>query len=142
MKFFSILVIAAGILLGGAAPGAAQPPAAVARIVTVWLKLAGDPVGVVRSRAPGRRLSPEAEKALVAQLRAKQNALIPSIEANGGKVLGTTQYSMNAIKVAVPSDSLDSFRKLSGVIAILPVHLSKMDVAAPRSEERRVGKEC
>jgi len=136
LKSWSIPILAAGVLLGAAAHAAAQPPATADRIVTVWLKLADDPVAVVRSRAPGRRLSPEAEKTLVAQLRAKQNALIPSIEGNGGKVLTTTQYSMNAIKVAVPSDNLDAFRKLSGVVAILPVHLSKLDVATPNQRPK------
>ncbi len=136
LKSWSIPILAAGVLLGAAAHAAAQPPATADRIVTVWLKLADDPVAVVRSRAPGRRLSPQAEKTLVAQLRAKQNALIPSIEGNGGKVLTTTQYSMNAIKVAVPSDNLDAFRKLSGVVAILPVHLSKLDVATPNQRPK------
>ena len=85
LKSWSIPILAAGVLLGAAAHAAAQLPATADRIVTVWLKLADDPVAIVRSRAPGRRLSPEAEKTLVAQLRSKQQALIPSIEANGGK---------------------------------------------------------
>jgi hypothetical protein len=124
-------LLAAGVLLGAAAHPAAQPPATADRIVTVWLKLADDPVAIVRSRAPGRRLSPEAEKTLVAQLRAKQEALIPSIEANGGTVLGTTQYSMNAVKVAAPSNRLETLRKLMGVVAVLPAPASKRDVAPP-----------
>ena len=132
LKSWSIPILAAGVLLGAAAHAAAQSPATADRIVTVWLKLADDPVAIVRSRAPGRLLSPEAEKTLVAQLRSKQQALIPSIEANGGKVVGTTQYSMNAIKVAAPSNRLETLRKLTGVAAVLPAPISRPDVA-PRN---------
>lgn len=124
MKFWPIPLLATAVLLG-ATHAAAQSPAAADRIVTVWLKLADDPVAVVRARAPGRRLSPDAEKTLVAQLRARQDELVPAIEANGGKVVATTQYSMNAIKVRVLSSRLDALRKLNRVVAVLPAPVSK-----------------
>ena len=92
------------------------------KTVTVFLKLADDPVAVVRSRQPGRQLGADEERALVLSLRRKQDALVPLIQAQGGTVLARVQYAMNAIKVQAPASRLESLSRLPGVIAV--VHLS------------------
>jgi minor extracellular serine protease Vpr len=88
------------------------------RLVTVMLTLAGDPVAVARSRAPGRRLTKDDEKALADNLRRKQDALDPAIEALGGTVLSKVQYALNAVKVRVPANQLDALARLPGVVAV------------------------
>jgi minor extracellular serine protease Vpr len=97
--------------------------------VTVVLQLAGDPVGVVRGRAPGKSLTPANEQAIATRLRSQQSALVPLIQANGAKVLARLQYAINGIKIRTTSDKIPALSHLPGVIAVKPVLIHTLDNA-------------
>ena len=93
---------------------AAQP-------LTVILKMAGDPVAVVRGRAPGKQI-PESERRSIAEnLRRQQDAISPTIEAMGGTVVAKLQHAVNGIKVRATSAQLASMATLPGVVGMKPV---------------------
>jgi minor extracellular serine protease Vpr len=96
---------------------------------TVVLKLADDPVAVVRSRTPGKQISEAEQKAIESDLRAKQDAIAPTIEAMGGKVLAKFQNAINGIKVQATPGQIASFAKLPGVVAIRGVQTYHLDNA-------------
>jgi minor extracellular serine protease Vpr len=89
--------------------------------LTVVLKLADDPVAVVRSRAPGKHLSDADREALEDGLRRQQDALVPTIETMGGEVLAKFQDAVNGIKVRATPDRLLALASLPGVVAVKPV---------------------
>src|SRR6266852_6925198 len=93
---------------------AAQP-------LTVILKMAGDPVAVVRGRAPGKQI-PESERRSIADgLRRQQDSISPTIEAMGGTVMAKLQHAVNGIKVRATPAQLASMATLPGVVGIKPV---------------------
>jgi minor extracellular serine protease Vpr len=96
---------------------------------TVVLKMADDPVAVVRSRMPGKQITETDREAIESNLRAKQDAIAPTIEAMGGKVLAKFQNAINGIKVQATPDQIASFAKLSGIVAIKGVHTYHLDNA-------------
>src|SRR5207253_4353956 len=55
-------------------------------LVTAILKLPGDPVAVVKSQMPDMQLSAAQKQAIKADLKARQDALIPTIESLGGQI--------------------------------------------------------
>src|SRR5207302_6465268 len=78
---------------------------------TVVLKMIGDPVAVLRSRAPAKQLVPGQRESIELDLRSKQDALVPTIEKMGGTVLAQFQHAINGIKVrGTPSRSASSPR--------------------------------
>src|SRR5260221_1181546 len=97
---------------------AAQP-------VTVFLKMAGDPVAVVRSRAPGKQLSAPERRSIAASLRQEQDKITPMIEGMGGTVVAKLQHAINGIKVRATRDQLASMATLPGVVGIKPVLIYK-----------------
>jgi minor extracellular serine protease Vpr len=103
----------------------AVPP--LAGSVTVVLKLAGDPVAVVRSRAPGKQISDGEQRSIEDQLRGDQDALHGLIEANGGTVLAKFQNAINGIKVQVPAEKLIAVATLPGVVGVKPVATYTLD---------------
>jgi subtilisin family serine protease len=96
---------------------------------TVVLKLADDPVAVVRSRTPGKQISEAEQRAIESDLRAKQDAIASTVEAMGGKVLGKFQNAINGIKVQATPDQIASFAKLPGLVAVKGVHTYHLDNA-------------
>ena len=89
--------------------------------LTVVLKMAGDPVAVVRGRAPGKQI-PESERRSIAEsLRRQQDAISPTIEAMGGIVIAKMQHAVNGIKVRATPAQLASMATLPGVVGIKPV---------------------
>jgi subtilisin family serine protease len=91
------------------------------RLRTVVLKMTGDPVAVVRSRMPGKQLAEADRLAIQTTLRSQQDALVPAIEAMGGKVLATFQHAINGIKVQGTPDQIKSFAGLPGVVQVKEV---------------------
>src|SRR5882672_4454142 len=93
--------------------------------VTVFLKMAGDPVAVVRSRAPGKQISEPERRSIADNLRREQDAITPAIEAMGGTVVAKLQHAINGIKVRATRDQLASLATLPGVVGIKPVLIYK-----------------
>ena len=93
--------------------------------VTVFLKMAGDPVAVVRSRAPGKQLSEPERRSITASLRQEQDKIAPMIEAMGGTVVAKLQHAINGIKVRATRDQLASMATLPGVVGSKPVLIYK-----------------
>src|SRR6266480_1280764 len=93
--------------------------------VTVFLKMAGDPVAVVRSRAPGKQISEPERRSIADSLRREQDAITSAIEAMGGTVVTKLQHAINGIKVRATRDQLASMATLPGVVGIKPVLIYK-----------------
>ena len=96
---------------------------------TVVLKMEGDPVAVVRSRMPGKQIAETDRQAIERDLRARQDAIAPTIEAMGGKVLAKFQHAINGIKVRATPDQIASFATLPGVVAVKGVRTYHLDNA-------------
>ncbi len=95
----------------------------------VVLELAGEPIAVVRGRAPGKHVPVASEKAIARQLRTKQDALVPLIQAHGAKVLSKLQYALNGIKVLTTEDQIPALSRLPGVVAVRRVQIHTLDNA-------------
>jgi minor extracellular serine protease Vpr len=85
---------------------------------TVVLKMAGDPVAVVRSRTPGKQLAEAQRQSIERDLRSRQDAIVPSIQRMGGTVLGQFQHAINGIKVHGSPEQIRSFAALPGVVEV------------------------
>jgi minor extracellular serine protease Vpr len=105
-------------------PAALDP----ARETTVVVELTGSPVAVHEAGAlrQGTRLSALGQTALRAGLRARQNALLPSLTAMGARVLGQYQDAYNGIKIRVPARDLARIGALPGVQAVVPVPVYRL----------------
>jgi minor extracellular serine protease Vpr len=99
------------------------------RLQTVVLKMAGDPVAVVRSRMPGKQLAESDRLAIQKTLRSQQDAIVPAIEAMGGKVLAHFQHAINGIKVQGTPDQIKSFAQLPGVVQVKQVRTYSLNNA-------------
>ncbi len=97
--------------------------------LTVFLKLAGDPVAVARARMPGKRLPIATEQSIVRSRRSQQDALTPLIQANGVKILAKLQYAFNGIKVRGTPEQIAQLAKLPGVVGVKPVRTYKIENA-------------
>ncbi len=85
---------------------------------TVVLKMAGDPVAVVRSRTPGKQLAEAHRQSIEHDLRSRQDAIVPSIQRMGGTVLGQFQHAINGIKVRGTPEQIRAFAALPGVVEV------------------------
>jgi minor extracellular serine protease Vpr len=89
----------------------------------------GDPVAVVRSRAPNRQISDSDRQTIEDGLRAQQQSVVSSVEAGGGKVLATFQHAINGVKVRATPEQIARFATLPGVVAVKPVATFYLDNA-------------
>ena len=90
------------------------------RDVTVMLELAGEPVArqQASARKSGRELS-DADRAAARQsLKAKQDRLLPQIEALGGQPLAQLQDAYNGVKVRVARSSVAALAALPDVVDV------------------------
>ena len=111
------------------AAGTLSADALSERPQTVVLKLSGDPVAVVRSRAPGKQLAPGQRESIELELRGKQDTIVPTIQKMGGTVLAQFQHALNGIKVRGTPEQIRSFATLPGVVAVKPVRFYHLDNA-------------
>src|SRR2546428_1843467 len=89
--------------------------------VTAILKLPGDPVAVVKSQMPDMQLSAAQKDAIKAELKARQDALIPTIESLGGRVVAQYQVAYNGIAIQIPRSKLAGLAQLNAVVSVSPV---------------------
>ncbi len=104
-------------ITGTAIPGGALNH----RPQTVVLKMAGDPVAVVRSRVPGKQLAEAQRQSIERDLRSRQDTIVPSIRRMGGTVLGQFQHAINGIKVRGTPEQVRAFAALPGVVEVKAV---------------------
>src|SRR6184192_2860681 len=95
----------------------------------VVLKLADDPVAVLRSRIPGKQVSETDRQTIEANLRARQQPIVAAAEAEGAKVLATFQYAINGVKIRATPDQISRLATLPGVVAVKPVATYHIDNA-------------
>ncbi|TLY64806.1 MAG: peptidase S8 and S53 subtilisin kexin sedolisin [Gammaproteobacteria bacterium] len=95
----------------------------------VVLKLAGDPVAVVRSRMPGKEISETDRQTIETNLRAQQQPIIAAAEAEGAKVLTTFQHAINGVKIRATPDQISHLATLPGIVAVKPVATYHLDNA-------------
>src|SRR2546430_1927390 len=91
------------------------------RTQTVVLKMAGDPVAVVRSPPPGKQLPEAQRQSIERDLRSRQDTIVPYIQSRGGTVLGQFQHAINGIKVRGTPEQIRAFATLPGVVEVKPV---------------------
>src|SRR5437667_4706303 len=89
--------------------------------VVAILKLSGDPVAVVKSQMPDMQLTAAQKDAIKAELKARQDALIPTIESLGGRVVGQYQVAYNGIAIQIPRSKLAGLAPLNSVVSVSPV---------------------
>ncbi len=99
-----------------------------ARQSTVVIELAGSPVAEHEAGAlqQGRQLSTLGQTFIRAELRARQDALLPSLTAMGARVLGQYQDAYNGIKVRVAARDVARIRALPGVRQVVPVPVYRL----------------
>ncbi len=99
-----------------------------ARQTTVVLELAGSPVALHEATAlqRGRSLSALDQTFLRARLRARQDALAPSLTGLGARILGQYQDAYNGIKVRVAVRDLARIGALPGVERVMPVPVDRL----------------
>src|SRR6266853_769870 len=95
----------------------------------VVLKLADDPVAVVRSRMPGKQLAETDRQTIETNLRTQQQRIIAAAEAEGAKVLATFQHAINGVKIRATPDQISRLATLPGVVAVKPVGTYHIDNA-------------
>src|SRR5260221_5954439 len=93
--------------------------------MTVVLKLAGDPVAVVRSKSANRQIAVADKAGIESALAAQQAALVTAIEANGGTVLANFQNAINGIKVQAAPGQIAPLASLPGVVEVTRVATHK-----------------
>ncbi len=98
-----------------------------ARAVTVMLEMRGDPVAVVQSKAPNKELSNARKNEIKAELKARQDAIKGSINANGGRVLSQLQSAYNGVKVSIARNRVAALAGLPNVIAVRSVQVVERD---------------
>lgn len=96
------------------------------REVTVMVQLDADPVAVVESKDPDKKLSASQKAAVRSELTATQNALGDDIAASGGTVLTQVQSAYNGIGVRIARNEAAALGSLPGVKAVRAVGLVEL----------------
>ena len=91
-----------------------------ATTITVMLELKGAPVARLQgaARRQGRALSDAERAAARGSLKAKQDRLLPRIEAEGGRVLAQLQDAYNGVKVRIARSRIPALAALPDVVQV------------------------
>jgi minor extracellular serine protease Vpr len=93
--------------------------------VKVMIQMPGDPITVVQSQLPDRKLTQAERQQVRLSLRSQQDSLTPQIEALGAKVLRGYQNSYNGVAVMVRPDRLSALALIPGVLGVHRMHPMK-----------------
>lgn len=88
-----------------------------ARIVTVMVEMAGDPVAVVEANA-GRELTGAEEEVIKSELRQRQDAVFGQIQTIGGTIRSQMQSAYNGMRVEIPRNQAPALTAIPGVVAV------------------------
>lgn len=101
-------------------PTAFVPRSTSSEVGTYVLELRGQSAAQVQAER-GRKLTRAEKDQIKANLKGQQDALRPSVEGAGGRVLAQFQSALNGIKVSASLDQLPALAAISGVQRVLPV---------------------
>jgi subtilisin family serine protease len=82
--------------------------------------MSGDSVAKVQQNL-GRKLAPGERASIMAARRAEHQALQPTIEGLGGKVLSHLGGALNGMKIRIAKNRIAAIRKLPGVVGVKSV---------------------
>ncbi|HMC72526.1 MAG TPA: S8 family serine peptidase, partial [Mycobacteriales bacterium] len=115
------------------------------RPVTVALKMTGDPVAIVNAKN-GNKLTAAQRASIRDDLKAKQNAIAPSIAKAGGTILGQMADAYNGILVTTTEGAIPTLSALPGVASVVSVKSFQPDnlhgaavIAAPQAWQTFAG---
>ncbi len=104
------------------------PPAisstAEKRPVQVVIQLQDPPLVVAvgaNAKQNGIRMTADQQRAYLAQLKQKQDAVMAEVSAEGGTELGRVSKSHNALFVSIEASQLQALRTITGVAAVRPL---------------------
>jgi subtilisin family serine protease len=100
------------------------PQKVLAGIVQVGIKLQDPPLVVavgVNAKQNGTTMTADQQRAYLAQLKQKQDAVMAQVSALGGVELGRVSKGHNALIVSVDASRLQDIHAISGVVAVRPV---------------------
>jgi len=93
--------------------------------VKVVVEVAGDPVTVVQSQTPDRKLTRDERNQIRESLRGQQAPVRSQIESLGGRVLHEYQSAYNGFAVHIARKQVASLAKIPGVVGVHPLRLMK-----------------
>ena len=107
---------------------AVQPPSLDTTPVTVMVEFDKDSVATAMANRGGK-LSKSQKNAVKKAAKAQQNAAKGAIKARGGTVEGDLQAAINAVRVTIPKNKVDSLEEIKGVTGVLEVPEIELDNA-------------
>jgi subtilisin family serine protease len=118
--------------LGDVVTKPAQMPAGAnpEQRVLVVVRLNSDPTAVVRAQRADHSISQDERVAIHEKLDQEQTAILPSIAARGGKIMGRYRDALNGIKVQIDRGEIEGLASMPGVAEVLTVanyHLSNTE---------------
>ena len=100
--------------------------ARAANPISVFVRLAGDPVAVEQAHA-GRKLDQGRKDAIKSNLKSAQDAIVPAINAHGGTVVAQLQSAINGIHVDIDPSQVAALQQLPGVLDVTPLATYEVD---------------
>jgi subtilisin family serine protease len=101
-------------------------------VVEVGIKLQDPPLVVAvgaNAKQNGSSMSAAQQRAYLAQLNQKQNALMAQIGLLGGTEIGRVSISHNALYVSIDARQLTNLKNLAGVVAVRPLNNYQISLA-------------
>jgi minor extracellular serine protease Vpr len=108
------------------------PKKAPTGLVQVGIKLQDPPLVVAvgaNAKQNGIRMKPDQQRAYLAQIKQKQDAVMALVKPLGGIELGRVSKGHNALVVSIDASHLQAIHGMSGVVAVREVRDSKVTAA-------------
>jgi subtilisin family serine protease len=93
--------------------------------VKVMVEVAGDPITVVQSQTPERKLTRDERTQIRETLRGQQAPVRTQVEALGGRVLREFQSAYNGFAVHIARNQVAALAKVPGVVGVHPLRVMK-----------------
>ena len=93
--------------------------------VKVMVEVAGDPITVVQSQTPERKLTQDERSQIRETLRGQQASVRTQVEGLGGRVLREFQSAYNGFAVHISRKQVAALAKVPGVVGVHPLRVMK-----------------
>jgi minor extracellular serine protease Vpr len=95
------------------------------RPVKVMVEVTGDPITVVQSQTPDRKLTQDERTQIRETLRGQQAPVRTQVEALGGRILREYQSAYNGFAVHIARKQVAALAQLQGVTGVHPLRVMK-----------------